>query len=949
MVDVNTQNKTISVNVSSSGVSSNVNASGDTTMYYSNKAREWAISNRIVDGVDYSSKYYAGRANQSALNAQSFAQSAQDSYNNFQDSVDGALSTVNDTVQDAITTIDTKSGEAIEIINNTVDGVIEDIEAEANEQIDNIERTGFYMRDDKLYFINSKGEEEEFKSGGSGFSLFDRKVSDHILEGEEALGWALQGTWVYKEAIAGERFGYPTFYETCVKEYFDGNTAELIPWEQPVLSSDGELGGESFAVMADSVYPSNYFYRSFDGNDSTMWFAETAAPVPINLYLYNPKALIITNIEMTNRDKQRTYISGGVVYGSNDNATWVELKTFTNSVSDPTAKWNIDLSDNSRKFKYYRITITDIVYASATSILGVGNITITAFTSESTNLYYSHPNGHTYYDISIKDQIDEQFNSTGMAWCYGVDTDNERIFLPRNKWFEQMTLDTNEVGDSVLAGLPNITGRFYVNSTSSESGANGGGAFTVKSINDGQSPNGDDSASYRFNFDASRSNAIYGGSTTVQPNAVKKLLYICVGNTVSDTSWVNVVEQVQEGVKDIQEAEEEAIARLNATSNALNQTQITNCILEVPQNIKLELTNGVLTLKAGSKITWGGEEYKTTVVADDKTYTYTGSTTNANCVVCVARESGTIQTLTNITTWSSGSSAPTETTTGKRYFDYTNKIFYLKKDDGWKEWTIGYPIATVTLTNGIITSIDQVFNGFGYIGSYVWKDKGVKALSPNGFNDNGTFSNIEWQTELLNGRQLSGSGTFVLLTDKFGSFDYVPTSAYDITSNPSSTCRRYYNPIDNFNYNNESGNKQTGYVYIGTCTLTDGKITSFDVKQPVRLVDYNDIKDNVYITETYRNGTSWYRIYSDGWCEQGGLMTATNDGYNTVSLLQEYINTDFTVLTTSNKAYASGSNTSHAAAAAYGAIVQNPTTTSFEVYCQSSSQKAYWETKGYIR
>ena len=39
MVDVNTQNKTISVNVSSSGVSSNVNASGDTTLYYFNVFR----------------------------------------------------------------------------------------------------------------------------------------------------------------------------------------------------------------------------------------------------------------------------------------------------------------------------------------------------------------------------------------------------------------------------------------------------------------------------------------------------------------------------------------------------------------------------------------------------------------------------------------------------------------------------------------------------------------------------------------------------------------------------------------------------------------------------------------------------------------------------------------------------------------------------------------------
>jgi hypothetical protein len=128
MVDVNTQNKTISVNVSSSGVSSNVNASGDTTLYYSNKAREWATSNRMVDGVDYSSKYYASKANENALNAQSFAQSAQDSYNNFQQSVDGALSNIDSSVQSAV-----------DEINNTKTTILNDIEFVADGEKQEIE------------------------------------------------------------------------------------------------------------------------------------------------------------------------------------------------------------------------------------------------------------------------------------------------------------------------------------------------------------------------------------------------------------------------------------------------------------------------------------------------------------------------------------------------------------------------------------------------------------------------------------------------------------------------------------------------------------------------------------------------------------------------------------------------------------------------------------------
>lgn len=57
----------------------------------------------------------------------------------------------------------------------------------------------------------------ELKSG-SGYNLFDLKYSDHILEGNEAKGFALLGSYAYKTAVAGSRYGYPTFYNQCVKE-----------------------------------------------------------------------------------------------------------------------------------------------------------------------------------------------------------------------------------------------------------------------------------------------------------------------------------------------------------------------------------------------------------------------------------------------------------------------------------------------------------------------------------------------------------------------------------------------------------------------------------------------------------------------------------------------------------------------------------------------------------
>lgn len=49
-----------------------------------------------------------------------------------------------------------------------------------------------------------------------------------------------------------------------------------------------------------------------------------------------------------------------------------------------------------------------------------------------------------------------------------------------------------------------------------------------------------------------------------------------------------------------------------------------------------------------------------------------------------------------------------------------------------------------------------------------------------------------------------------------------------------------------------------------------------------------------YVTETYVNGTSWYRLWSDGWCEQGGQTAALSAStQTTIELLKEYSNTDY--------------------------------------------------------
>ena len=52
-----------------------------------------------------------------------------------------------------------------------------------------------------------------------------------------------------------------------------------------------------------------------------------------------------------------------------------------------------------------------------------------------------------------------------------------------------------------------------------------------------------------------------------------------------------------------------------------------------------------------------------------------------------------------------------------------------------------------------------------------------------------------------------------------------------------------------------------------------------------------------YITETWSNGTSWYRKYSDGWVEQGGEFAKPRDINVTVTFPVAFKNTNYTIST----------------------------------------------------
>lgn len=261
MVDISSQNNKVNITVSSSGNTANTNVTPDYAQYYSEKSKEWAISNRIVDNTDYSSKYYANeskkQADISTAKATEVVESGNTAVSNIENARDNAIMDVNtagatqvalateqatiatnktseviESGNTALTNIDTAKNNAITSITNqettSKASLIDEgatqiglIQNEGATQVANVQSTGFYMRDDKLYYINSQGEETEFKLDdielNNPYSLFDSKYSDHELNN---LSWLKSsGQWNAKAV-------YPDAYDKLLKVYNGTETVE---------------------------------------------------------------------------------------------------------------------------------------------------------------------------------------------------------------------------------------------------------------------------------------------------------------------------------------------------------------------------------------------------------------------------------------------------------------------------------------------------------------------------------------------------------------------------------------------------------------------------------------------------------------------------------------------------------------------------------------------------
>jgi hypothetical protein len=256
-------------------------------------------------------------------------------------------------------------------------------------------------------------------------------------------------------------------------------------------------------------------------------------------------------------------------------------------------------------------------------------------------------------------------------------------------------------------------------------------------------------------------------------------------------------------------------------------SKITNCITEIPQDVKLELADGVLKLKAGSIVyvpNGAGVFNKKTAKTDVTTPNLSGYPNGQYLVFDNSDLAGTSLRCNLISACYSGATAPA---TGAVWYDTTNNKIMVASGDTWTGGRT-LPLGVITISNGTISSIDQVFNGFGYVGSTAFVLPGVKGLIPNGRNEDGTLKNIK--------------------ANSYQIYTYTRTSATTPNIALTMAAGGYLEPSSIIIYNEETNihttsGTPTQRVVVGKISFGDGgKITSFEPKTAFHAVDYSDFE-----------------------------------------------------------------------------------------------------------
>lgn len=362
----------------------------------------------------------------------------------------------------------------------------------------------------------------------------------------------------------------------------------------------------------------------------------------------------------------------------------------------------------------------------------------------------------------------------------------------------------------------------------------------------------------------------------------------------------------------------------------LNKSQITNCLLEVPQRIKYTLVDGVLTILKGSVcIVPYGTEDKTADLPKGATFinenfkVYDTQFSDGKFFIWVELQKDlsiiTLETISltgfliglddnlgngywSAANLSSGSSFPLSPQNTDVFYHVTNNRVYIYRQSQWVTTDLAgndfliLPPIMFTGANKQIVSVDQVFNGMGYIGSTIWTDKGVKGLIPNGRNADGSLINEEVTIDKFVIATFPDSTSVVAsVSYELADGNQIPNAHiaahdnrfyFETTNQPTGSSFKWFDKTRNIQYFHDDNQTAFTGLYriknleLASVVVSSGKITSFTPKLPFRVTDYNDI-DGKWVRQSLHiiNGETVFPLGSKQYRDYDISNYLPNDGH----------------------------------------------------------------------
>ena len=326
--------------------------------------------------------------------------------------------------------------------------------------------------------------------------------------------------------------------------------------------------------------------------------------------------------------------------------------------------------------------------------------------------------------------------------------------------------------------------------------------------------------------------------------------------------WVcYITDDVEGGESVYTKTEQDIMLAEKADVDLSNSTRLTNCILDIPQDVKITLSADKKTayVEAGSVMYYpdGFEQDGTTkkftkIILDSRRAIGIDPITTGTAPGYFPIVFRYNQNSGNGLFWAnvpfdycvSGSTNP-----GNKYewYDTTNNIEGYTLNGAVSDRST-FPIGMLYRDEDNNLTIAQIYNGFGYIGSTVYAVPGIKYLMPDGLQNGGQLKTVENTTSVFSivTNPDTVDATQVLLLDSAGLIQRANVWISS-TTKPVFTenyTQLWFNPDTNSVYRYRDSSTQ-GYInacLVGRFTHNDStKITDFSTRNAFIAADYNEL------------------------------------------------------------------------------------------------------------